>query len=180
MVPAIRRWTLAEVHRLPDDGNKYELVHGELFVTPPPSDEHETVIARLTAVLVPYVVSNGLGLVYHPRSVIRRRGSEVEPDLMVRRPPPEPYLRDSDWERVPLPLLVVEVGSGSTRRRDLGAKREFYLELGIPEYWFLDRPDRTLHVVRPGHDDRAVDDVYRWHPDGAAEGLEVRVGELYG
>jgi Uma2 family endonuclease len=40
MVVAIKtkRWTLAEVHRLPDDGNKYELVRGELFVTPPPTD----------------------------------------------------------------------------------------------------------------------------------------------
>jgi Uma2 family endonuclease len=85
MPATTKRWTLEEVHSLPDDGNKYELIHEELYVTPPSSPGHDTTIARLTTLLVPYVVRNDLGLVYHPRSVIRWRGSEVEPDLMVRR-----------------------------------------------------------------------------------------------
>lgn len=180
VMAATKQWTLEEVHSLPDDGNKYELVHGALFVTPPPSVDHDTIIARLNGLLIPYVVGNGLGLVYQPRSVIRRRGSEVEPDLMVRVPPPGRFDRDADWERMPLPLLVVEVSSRPTRRRDLGPKRDFYLELGIPEYWFFDRPYRTLHVVRPGHDEITVDDTYQWHPAGAAEPLAVRVAGLFG
>ncbi|HEX4684419.1 MAG TPA: hypothetical protein VH277_17000 [Gemmatimonadaceae bacterium] len=48
MVTRARRWTLAEVHSLPDDGNKYELIHGELYVTPAPSTDHETILARHT------------------------------------------------------------------------------------------------------------------------------------
>jgi Uma2 family endonuclease len=80
-----KRWTLEELHSLPDDGNKYELVRGELFVTPPPNDDHETILSRLSRILDRYVEANGLGLVYHPRSVVRVDGSEVEPDLMVRR-----------------------------------------------------------------------------------------------
>ncbi|HEY2165322.1 MAG TPA: Uma2 family endonuclease, partial [Gemmatimonadaceae bacterium] len=88
MATKLKRWTLDEVHSLPDDGNKYELVRGELFVTPPPSDDHETILARLTGVLSPYVEAHRLGLVYHPRAVMRYRGSEVEPDLMVRQPSP--------------------------------------------------------------------------------------------
>ena len=44
-------WTLEELHSLPDDGNKYELVHGELFVTPPPTVDHEEIAARLDRVL---------------------------------------------------------------------------------------------------------------------------------
>jgi Uma2 family endonuclease len=53
MVARAKQWTLDELHRLPDDGNKYEVVFGELFVTPPPSEEHETILARLNAALVP-------------------------------------------------------------------------------------------------------------------------------
>src|SRR6476646_4325149 len=79
-----RAWTLAELHRLPDDGNKYELVYGELFVTPAPTEEHETIAASLSRSLVPFVEAQGLGLVYHPRAVVQRRKSEVEPDIMVR------------------------------------------------------------------------------------------------
>ena len=71
MATQLTRWTLAELHRLPDDGNKYELVRGELFVTPPPTDAHETVLARLTRILDPFVAANDLGMVYHPRAVIR-------------------------------------------------------------------------------------------------------------
>ena len=66
-----KAWTLEELHRLPDDGNKYELIRGELFVTPPPSVDHEELLARLTDVLAEYVKKHDLGRVYHPRAVIR-------------------------------------------------------------------------------------------------------------
>src|SRR5262245_26303406 len=130
-----KKWTLAELHSLPDDGNKYELIHGELFVTPAPSEEHETILARLTRILDPYVNANGLGFVYHPRAVVRFKGSEADPDLMVRQPK---VGRGRDWVNAPVPSLIVEVLSGSTRRRDLGPKREYYLEVGVPEYWIVD------------------------------------------
>ena len=64
MATVTKQWTLEEVHSLPDDGNKYELVRGELFVTPPPTDPHETIAARLSALLTPYVEREKLGYVY--------------------------------------------------------------------------------------------------------------------
>src|SRR3954471_23794039 len=57
-------WTLEELHRLPDDGNKYELVYGELFVTPAPSPSHEELIAILVHRLVGYVERWNLGRVH--------------------------------------------------------------------------------------------------------------------
>jgi len=55
MALTTRGWTLAELGRLPDDGNKYELVGGELFVTPTSYPAHEQLVAVLLAILVPYV-----------------------------------------------------------------------------------------------------------------------------
>ena len=75
-------WTLAQLDRLPDDGNKYELIDGELFVTPVPSPAHERLSAVLNRLLGPYVWAQRLGYVYTPRAVVRTNGSEVEPDLM--------------------------------------------------------------------------------------------------
>lgn len=177
MATHFRQWTLDEVHALPDDGNKYELVNGELFVTPPPTDGHETILARLTALLSPYVIRNKLGLVYHPRAVIRVRGSEVEPDLMVRQPSSR---MNTDWEDAPAPILVVEVFSGSTRRRDQNQKRQFYLEMGIAEYWMLDPERRTAVVVRNGRADCTIDDLLTWFPAGAPAPLDIQLAAVFG
>ena len=172
-----KKWTLEEMHRLPDDGNKYELIHGELFVTPPPTDEHETIAAVLTRILDPFVERNGLGLIYHPKAVFRHRGSEVEPDLMVRARASR-RIRN-DWEAAPTPILVVEVLSPSTRRRDLENKREFYMSVRIPEYWFLDPERRSITCVRPGVDDVTATDELVWAPAACTERLTVNVRELF-
>jgi Uma2 family endonuclease len=172
-----KRWTLAELHRLPDDGNKYELVRGDLLVTPPPSEEHETIIARLTRILDPYVAVHELGLVYHARAVVRYDGSEVEPDLMVRQPPTGAVRRD--WENAPTPVLVVEVISGSTRRRDFGEKRGFYGEARVPEYWIIDAEHRSVLVVRPNVPDVVVTDRLGWRPNGVADTLDIDLPALF-
>lgn len=173
----IKRWTLEELHSLPDDGNRYELVHGELFVTPPPTFLHETVVARLTRVLFPFVTANNLGLVYSGKSALRLAGSELQPDLMVRA---EAAGVMNDWENAPLPILVVEVASDSTRRRDLDQKRRFYMEdAGIPEYWSLDPELRRARVMRHGNPDLVVTDRIIWQPSGASGSLGVDLAELF-
>jgi len=174
MAAATKHWTLDELHRLPDDGNKYELVCGELFVTPPPSVTHETILVRLSRLLEPFVAKHQLGFIFHPRAVVRAEGSEVEPDLMVRAATPT----GRDWQDLAVPILVVEVLSGSTRRRDLGSKREFYLDIGVAEYWIVDPRTKTIRVVRSGAADEVKSDEVGWYPSGAADALTVRVPEL--
>jgi Uma2 family endonuclease len=163
-------WTLAELHRLPDDGNKYELVRGELFVTPPPSVAHEELASVLARILDRYVEPRGLGRVYRPRAVIRVLESEVEPDLMVR-----PTVRRvaDDWANAPLPILVVEILSDSTRRRDNVQKRQLYHDAGIPEYWIVDGDHRTIRVIRSEQKDFVVTDTIAWHPAGANAPLVI-------
>ncbi len=176
VAPRVKSWTLEELHRLPDDGNKYELVRGELFVTPAPSNVHEMVIARLSMVLVPYVAEQKLGLVHHARSIIRHGGSEAEPDLFVRAVAADVR---KDWEDAPTPLLVVEVLSDATRQRDLRQKRAFYMEdARVPEYWIVDIDARVIRVVRPGHADLVVGDTITWQPGGAGRPLTFRVTDL--
>jgi len=172
-----KAWTLEELHRLPDDGNKYELVRGELFVTPPPSVEHEEVLARLSAMLTGYVEKHCLGRVYHPRAVIRYEGSEAEPDLMVRAVPGG--TRGNAWEKLPPPLLVIEVLSPMTRRRDLVAKREYYHDAGAGEYWVIDSDQHEIRVIRRGGQDVIARESLAWRPS-AAEPLMLDVAALFG
>ena len=177
MVTSRKVWTLEELHSLPDDGNKYELVRGELFVTPPPTDEHETILARLSMLLGPFVAANGLGFVYHPRAVLRFQGSEVEPDLMVRQPQPEP---GRDWDVAPIPSLVVEVLSGSTRRRDRQEKKDLYMDAGVAEYWIIDPERRTITVVRPSEPDRLERERVIWEPVVGSSSLVVLLADVFG
>jgi Uma2 family endonuclease len=182
MATTSKRWTLDELHSLPDDGNKYELVHGDLFVTPPPTDDHETVLARLSRLLEPYVAANHLGYLYHPRAVFRRNGSETEPDLMVRQTRAARSVHErtrDDWDDAPTPILVVEVISPSTRRRDHEHKRAFYMESGVPEYWVVDAARREVRIVRLDQADVVVTTELIWHPSGVAESLLLRVERLF-
>lgn len=174
----IRQWTLEELHRLPDDGNKYELVRGELFVTPPPGYEHETIVAKLNAILTPYVREQQLGHIFHPRSVMRFEGSEVEPDLMVRKPHPDRRDNDADWDRAPTPELVVEVLSPVTRRRDLDQKKRLYLDAGVPEYWVIDPEACSMTVVTRGSAWTVTDRV-TWAPAGASAPLTFEVAGIF-
>lgn len=172
--PMVKAWTLEELHRLPDDGNKYELVRGELFVTPAPAPKHQQVIARLLMLLVPYVAQQGVGQVHTARAVVRRGGSEVEPDLYVG------WIGET-WEDSPAPILVVEVLSDSTRRRDQGPKRLFYMEdARVPEYWVVDGEAGAIRVVRARHEDLLVTDTMTWQPEGASAPLTFRVTDLLG
>jgi Uma2 family endonuclease len=171
-----RPWTLEELHRLPDDGNKYELVDGELFVTPAPKEDHETIAARLTDLLGPYVAAHRLGRVYRPRAIMRYKGSEAEPDLMVRAERMRPK---ESWENAPMPVLIVEILSDSTRQRDFAQKRDFYMKSGIPAYWIVDGDRRCVTVVRPHREDMVVSTTLEWSPRGVETPLTISVEELF-
>jgi Uma2 family endonuclease len=169
-------WTLAELDRLPEDGNTYELIDGELFVTPPPAPAHEELAAVLLSVIAPFVWTHRLGRVYTPQAVVRTSGSQVEPDLMVR--PLMPTLPEK-WVDMPTPLLVVEILSRTTQRRDREQKRGFYDRIGVPEYWMVDRWDRCIHVVRRGAADLVAESDLQWKPDGASEALRIDVAAYF-
>jgi Uma2 family endonuclease len=78
------------------------------------------------------------------------------------------------------PILVVEVLSDTTRRRDVHQKRRFYLEVvGVPEYWIVDPDSRTIRVARLARPDLVTDAELSWRPDGAANPLTIPVSALF-
>jgi Uma2 family endonuclease len=176
MAYATEPWTLDQLHRLPEDGNRYELLDGELFVTPPPSPAHELLASRLRSELEPYVRTQQLGDLFGPRAVVRMAGAEVEPDLMLR---PSITITSESWDKIPVPTLVVEVLSRTTSRRDLVQKRAYYRRIGVHEYWIVDGAPRTIRVVSDGGDELATGTVLRWHPVGATDELVIDVASLF-
>ncbi len=169
-------WTVAQRDRLPDDGNKYEVVGGELFVTPAPSRRHQWIAHDLRDLLAPYVREHHLGTAFDlTTDVIGGDKDVVVPDVAVY-----PVVRDDPdgpWSEMPRPILVAEIRSPATWRRDVGPKRDLYVALGVPEYWIVDPDDRAVTVVRSGHADERVTGMLRWHPAGASRALEIDVAK---
>jgi Uma2 family endonuclease len=174
MAVKARKWTRADLERLPDDGNKYEVIRGELFVTPPPAADHESIVEGFARRVQPYVWAHALGQVRFPRSVFVFEKSEAEPDMMVLPPG-----RVTSWERMPTPLLVIEVSSESTVRRDRVAKRTYYTDAGVGEYWIVDGTQRIVTVVKPNEPDEVVSSELRWIPSGATEALRIDLVALF-
>ena len=176
MATRTRPWTRADLPRLPDDGNRYEVLNGKLLVTPQASVPHQDIALRLALMLVPYCERHTIGRVFGPGAVPFGK-NEVQPDVEVvphfASPLPE------KWEDLPLPILVIEILSGSTRRRDRGDKRDAYVGLGIAEYWIVDRHAREVTVARPGCEDRVVKDTLLWQPREGVPALELSLLELF-
>jgi len=171
-----RSWTVDDLYRIPDDENRYEVLDGELLVTPPAGPDHEAIISRLHALLVGYVATNRLGIVSSRNSAVHRRGSLLIPDLLVRRPP---TAKGQSWADQALPILVVEVRSPSTWNRDSTIKRAFYLDQNIPDYWMVHPDLEEVVVARHGEPDRLETGTISWHPARVAEPLEIALRQVF-
>ena len=158
MPRAAERWTADRVRSLPDDGNRYELVSGQLVVTPSPRLRHQAAISELEAVLRaairsgPREGSDGLHLLHAPADISLGEDEVLQPDLFVfRRPAGMP---PREWSDVTDLVLVIEVLSPATERHDRTLKRRRYQRAGVPEYWIVDIDARVIERWRPG-DERA-------------------------
>lgn len=128
------------------DRSRYELLDGEILVTPSPSGTHQVVASRLN-VLLAAALPRHLEVVQAPLDVELMSGTgdtTLQPDALVT----DRAHLTSGGLRVP-PILVVEVLSPSTWRRDLGAKRDAYAAAGVEHYWVVapGTPSLTAYLL---------------------------------
>lgn len=176
--PESGKWTIEDLRRLPDDGNRYEIIGGELLVTPAPSGLHQRAVLELALALRDHFGANApLEIRIAPSDVIFSGPTLVQPDLVViPAMSGEEARRRSDTGP---PLLAVEVLSPRTARVDRIAKREMYRTEAVPEYWIVDLDARIVERWTPD-DDRpeVLDDVLAWQAEGIPP-LQLRLPELF-
>jgi len=137
-------WTAEMVRRLPDDGNRYEVVHGELLVTPAPRFDHQLLVSRLAVAVAKYLEREPVGLMLtSPADISWGRDVLVQPDVFVV---PREEATSREWSRIRSLLLVVEVLSPSTTRADRFTKRHRYQVAGVPVYWLVDGDEQRVEV----------------------------------
>ena len=140
-----RPLTYLDLERMPDDGKRYEVIYGELYVTAAPDRRHQKLSMILSVRLFNAANATGRGEVYAAPVDVRLLGTDqVQPDLI--------FIRQERLDRYQghvvhgPPDLVIEILSPSTRTVDESTKKRFYEEAGVPEYWIFD-PVRA--EVRP-------------------------------
>jgi len=139
------RLTYEDYCLIPDDGKRYELLEGQLYVTPAPGLEHQHVSKRLFTILLRYFEEGGRGTVFYaPLDVILVADDVVQPDLVVVRDPTQLSSRGIEG----VPFLLVEVISPGRARYDRTVKAQRYAAGGVPHYWIVDPQARRLECFR--------------------------------
>lgn len=132
---------------IPNDGRRYELLEGELTVTPAPNPEHQAASVNLIVVISQYIKLHDLGLLYHaPIDLILESTSVLKPDLLFIAKSRQNIITSRGVEGAP--GLVIEILSPSTQRHDRITKAQIYARHKITWYWIADSEQRMLEVHR--------------------------------
>ena len=154
----IVRFTYQDYLNTPED-KRYELLDGELIVTPAPGELHQSVSAQLGWRLVQFASENNLGRVYHaPFDVVLSDTDVVQPDLLFVSNVRDHIVTPENVQGAP--DLVVEILSPSTATRDRTFKRTLYARHGVKEYWMVDTTAKDITVLLLGDQGFEVVDVY--------------------
>ena len=142
--------TVADLDALPeDDGNRYELIGGVLFVSCAPGISHQLVLQNLQIGLSDYLRLNPVGILVPGAGAIFSDYDAVIPDLA--------FVRHERWEQVvsgekftgALDIVVEILSPGSqNRRRDLTAKRQLYAQYSVAEYWIVDSENQAVLIFK--------------------------------
>jgi Uma2 family endonuclease len=176
------RWTVEEVLALPADGNRYEVVDGELLVSPAPRLDHQRVAGRLFIAITNYLAPVGLAdcALFSPADITWGRHPKdadqlVQPDIFVIHPDD----RASNWVDVARLVLVAEVVSPSSTRADRVVKRRAYQQHGVETYWVVDPDAQLVEVWHPDDERPAVlTDTLTWRWRDAEE-LRIALSDLF-
>ena len=177
-----RRYTVEEVRAMQDEDRawpRYELIDGELLVTPAPRPVHQRAVFLLARLLAEYVESNGLGEVWtSPADIELESGTIVQPDVFVV--PRSPALPVASWRDLDMLTVAAEVSSPSTARWDRVTKRRFFSRKRVGQYWVVDLDARVVERTVPGDPKvEVLDELLEWHPAGVAVPFRLELPSFF-
>ena len=141
------RLTYDDYVKLPDDGNRYEIIDGELYVNPAPVPNHQFIVLNIGSAFRVYFRSHGGGRAAGaPIDILLADDRIVQPDLVVIRDDRATIIGPKNVKGAP--SLVVEVLSAGTRRYDEIQKRNVYESAGVEEYWIVDPEIERVKIYR--------------------------------
>jgi Uma2 family endonuclease len=176
MAITVPRYTVDDLENFPDDGNRYELLDGLLLVTPAPAASHQLVASRIQGRLIEALQWTGHAHVVGPGAIVRRPGTQLEPDILVY---PARFSPNLDWPKITEHWLAVEIVSRSSRIYDREFKVDAYFALGVQQVWLAERRDKSIEVWRSHGVNEVARDVVRWRVPTVDIDVALDLGEVF-
>ncbi len=142
------RVSFADLERWPEDGRRYELYDGEVYVVPSPLPLHQIAAARLHLVLSDYVRDHGGLVLFAPLDIVLTEYDVVQPDLLLFTRERQHLVNPRKVTRVQ-PDLAIEILSPSTASNDRGRKMQLLARHGVREFWLVDADAVAIEVYCP-------------------------------
>jgi Uma2 family endonuclease len=141
--------TVDDLDAMPEDGNRYEVIEGELFVSRAPGLPHQLVTTNIIGCFLKYLDGNPIGRIVPTPGLILSKYSGVIPDLVFYSHARGKEIIANDRLNA-APEIVIEILSpgGENISRDRVAKRQLYAKHGVTEYWIVDSANRAVEVYR--------------------------------
>jgi Uma2 family endonuclease len=173
--------TVADLEKYPDDdGKRYELIEGELYVSAAPGLPHQLVLVNLLGAFISYLKINPIGKIVPGAGAVFSNFDAVIPDLV--------FVSNERWSQIvandrfsAAPEIVMEVLSpgSENRRRDLMAKRRLYQKYGVQEYWVVDQENHSVLVYHYIETDEVTFNPSDALTSDLLPGFEIAVEDLF-
>ena len=174
-------FTYDEYKTLPETGPQYQLVEGDLIVTPAPNTRHQRISRNLEFLLHQYAKNTGVGEVFYaPFDVILSDTNVFQPDIL--------FIRTKNRDRITkqglrgVPDLVIEILSPATAEMDRGIKRKLYARYGVEELWLIDPQEDTIEIynllIDAQRPDKCFKDEEAIH-SGILPGFKAPLSEIF-
>ncbi|GBC75866.1 hypothetical protein HRbin07_00058 [bacterium HR07] len=169
--------------RLPNDGKRYEILEGEIFVSPSPATKHQIISMNLSAILHQHVRQHKLGIVLSaPTDVVLSYTNVVQPDLLFISNARKNIITEKNIQGAP--DLIVEILSETSAEQDRTTKKQIYARHGVKEYWLIDPDHETVEVYKLDTKRRAFQHVATYQSDEVLQSalfphLAITLAELW-
>ncbi len=143
-IPEALKFTYNDYLLLPED-KRYEIIEGELYMTPSPKTSHQRVLGRLFTIFTTFVREKGRGEIFiAPYDVVLSQHDIVQPDILFVSYERRHLITELNLQGTP--DLIVEILSPSTQERDKELKKKLYARFGVREYWIVDPDKRIIQI----------------------------------
>jgi Uma2 family endonuclease len=146
MTTSATKLTYHDYLLIPEDGKRYEILDGELYMTPAPVTRHQIIVGRLHYLLMSYLEAHPIGSVLvAPCDVVLSDTDVVQPDLLFVHKNGVARITEKNVQGPP--DVVIEILSPGTAARDRELKRKRYEHFGVREYWLVDPDGTTMEIL---------------------------------